>query len=417
MKKIGTNRNQRLIAIALILLMLISIGYAALTTTLTINGTANIGSSSWLVYFTNVVPNANNNVVQVVTEPTTTGKETTTINWAVNMDTPGQVYEFTVDAVNEGSIDAMIATETENLITQGLSANQKKYLDYTVTYINGAAVEKNDKLAAGETKTLKVRLEFKTDVAADDLPTNTETISLSYSIDYVQADDNAIEKNTKLGAKFVDNLSNKMRSFGSYAQVTKIERVSELPETDKNESNKVSTEDSECPIYMWNENNVLYWYSQADNPELPVNSTQIFVNFSNLIDINGIKDWNTSNVTNMSAMFAGCISLETLDLSGFDTSSVTNMIAMFSGCSQLRKIVVSDRFTVNNITASASMFSGCTNLKGGNGTIYDSSKTDASMAHIDTTETPGYFTLVGSPLTIGDRVNYTTSLNNVTLDN
>ena len=108
-------KKQSLIAISLILMMLISIGYAALSTTLTINGTANIGSSSWLVYFTNVVPNANNNVAQVVTEPTTTGKETTTLNFAVNMDTPGQVYEFTVDAVNEGSIDAMIATETENL--------------------------------------------------------------------------------------------------------------------------------------------------------------------------------------------------------------------------------------------------------------------------------------------------------------
>ena len=190
-------KKQSLIAISLVLMMLISIGYAALSTTLTINGTANIGSSSWLIYFTNVVPNANNNVAQVVTSPSTTGKETTTINWAVNMDTPGQVYEFTVDAVNEGSIDAMIATETENLITQGLSANQKKYLDYTVTYINGAAVEKNDKLAAGETKTLKVKLEFKTDVAAADLPQDAEAISLSYSINYVQADNTAVEKFTK----------------------------------------------------------------------------------------------------------------------------------------------------------------------------------------------------------------------------
>ena len=133
MKRFGTQNNRRLIAIVLVLLMIISIGYAALSTTLTINGTANIGSSSWLVYFTNVVPNANNNVEQVVTAPSTTGKETTTINWAVNMDTPGQKYEFTVDVVNEGSIDAMIATEIDNLITQGISANQKKYLDYTVT--------------------------------------------------------------------------------------------------------------------------------------------------------------------------------------------------------------------------------------------------------------------------------------------
>ena len=191
-------KNQILIVIAQVLLILISIGYAVLSTTLTINGSAKFGRFSWLVYFTNVVPSANNNVVQVVTEPSTTGKETTTINWAVNMDTPGQMYEFTVDIVNEGSIDAMIETETENLITNGLSANQKKYLDYTVTYINGALVGKYDKLAAGETKTIKVKLKFKTDVAAADLPKNAETIDLSYSINYVQADDNAVEKFTKV---------------------------------------------------------------------------------------------------------------------------------------------------------------------------------------------------------------------------
>ena len=191
-------KNEKIVVLVLIILMLISIGYALLSTTLTVNGTANIGSSSWLIYFTNVVPSANNNVAQVVTLPTTTGKETTTLNFAVNMDTPGQVYEFKVDVVNEGSIDAMIVTETENLITEGLSANQKKYLDYTVTYINGATVEKNDKLAAGETKTLKVRLEFKKDVAAADLPQDAETINLSYSINYVQADDNVVEKFTKV---------------------------------------------------------------------------------------------------------------------------------------------------------------------------------------------------------------------------
>ena len=657
-------QNNRLIVIALVILMLISIGYAALTTTLTINGTANIGSSSWLVYFTNVVQNANNNVVQVLTEPTTIGKETTTLNFAVSMDTPGQKYEFTVDVVNEGSIDAMIATETENLITQGLSTAQKKYLDYKVTYINGAPVEKNDKLAAGETKTLKVRLEFKTDVAATDLPQTAETISLSYSINYVQADDNAVAKGTTLpeigdtvkykttmngvelnkwkvfyvdgdytyiiladylpnsaidtnqtyfnklvksngnsiyanytagttdlerrtylinalseksnwdslltgtinghnvnetrsehvyamgapdielwenswnatypadtlytryandlvqssttydgwyigdtanpsstyinlnekegynntlyyphksavdgcygymlasssasnysnifgvhyngnvngysysyssmaarpiislpsyyikymqvgdnseeNAKFVDGLADKTHSFGNYAQVTKFERASTLPATYEKEENIVSTKDSDCPIYMWNENNVLYWYSEVEHPELPANSSQIFAGFSKLTDASGIKDWNTTNVTNMATMFGGCSLLDCLNFSYFDTSNVTNMNGMISDCSQLRKIIVSEKFVTDKVTESTDMFKNCTALRGGNGTTYDSSKIDASMAHIDIAENPGYFTLVGSPLTIGDTVNYSTTLNNVTLDN
>ena len=39
------------------------------------------------------------------------------------------------------------------------------------------------------------------------------------------------------------------------------------------------------------------------------------------------------------------------------------------------------------------MFSNCTSLVGGNGTTYDSTKTDKSMAVIDTVGTPGYLTL------------------------
>ena len=191
-------RNKNIIKFSLVLLLLISIGYASLSTTLTINGITNISQMSWLVYFTNVRPNANNDVAQVVTVPSTTGKTTTTLNWAVNMDMPGQMYEFTVDVVNEGTIDAMIETETNNLISQGLTASQKEYLDYTVTYINGALVEKNDKLAAGETKTLKIKLEFKPDIELEDLSIEEETVAITYSINYVQADDNAIVKRTSM---------------------------------------------------------------------------------------------------------------------------------------------------------------------------------------------------------------------------
>lgn len=37
----------------------------------------------------------------------------------------------------------------------------------------------------------------------------------------------------------------------------------------------------------------------------------------------------------MTAMFADCSSLSTLDLSGFNTSQVTDMTHMFLGCSEL----------------------------------------------------------------------------------
>ena len=43
--------------------------------------------------------------------------------------------------------------------------------------------------------------------------------------------------------------------------------------------------------------------------------------------------------------------------------------------------------------SSTDMFANCTNLKGGNGTTYNSSKTDKTYARIDGgTSSPGYFT-------------------------
>lgn len=47
----------------------------------------------------------------------------------------------------------------------------------------------------------------------------------------------------------------------------------------------------------------------------------------------------------------------------------------------------------NVIDTTDSIFSGCTSLVGGNGTVFDSTKTDKTMAVIDTPTTPGYLTL------------------------
>ena len=165
-------KNRKIVALAMAIILLISVGYAALSTNLKINGTANIAATSWSVYFTNVVIKQNNNVANVITEPTVPDGSTDTIelNWEVSMDTPGQIYEFNVDVVNAGTIDAMIETTTNNIVTSALTEAQAKYLDYSITYVNGAAVEQYDKLASGETKTLKVKLLFKQDINPEDLP-------------------------------------------------------------------------------------------------------------------------------------------------------------------------------------------------------------------------------------------------------
>ena len=83
----------------------------------------------------------------------------------------------------------------------------------------------------------------------------------------------------------------------------------------------------------------------------------------------------------------------TLDLSSFDTSNVTNMHAMFYNCNNLKTIYASDKFNTNSVTLSSNMFYNTTNLVGGAGTTHNSSYIDKTYARIDGgTSSPGYFT-------------------------
>jgi hypothetical protein len=85
--------------------------------------------------------------------------------------------------------------------------------------------------------------------------------------------------------------------------------------------------------------------------------------------------------------------LTSLDLSGFNTSNVTDMIAMFRYCSSLTTIYADEaKWNTENVTSSEEMFYGCTSLIGGNGTVYDENHTDAEYARIDKPEQPGYMT-------------------------
>lgn len=82
---------------------------------------------------------------------------------------------------------------------------------------------------------------------------------------------------------------------------------------------------------------------------------------TNLASIEGIENLNTSNVQNMSGMFAQCSNLETLDLSHFNTEKVTKMTQMFYGCTKLRKLNISS-FNTKIVISMNQMFSNCSSL-------------------------------------------------------
>ena len=93
----------------------------------------------------------------------------------------------------------------------------------------------------------------------------------------------------------------------------------------------------------------------------PTSTRNWFSQMNRLDSITGITYLNTSFVTDMRKMFAGCTSLTTLDVSGFSTENVTNMWAMFDGCESLTALDVRG-FNTSRVTNMARMFSGCRSL-------------------------------------------------------
>ena len=105
-----------------------------------------------------------------------------------------------------------------------------------------------------------------------------------------------------------------------------------------------------------------------------------------------VAKFNTANVKSMSNMFYRCNNLDLLNVTNFNTENVTNMQGMFYSCSALTTIYASDKFVTGQVTDGSNMFSNCINLKGFIDYKNNSDKTDHIYANYKT----GYFTkLVG----------------------
>ncbi len=190
-------RKKSLILGIILLVLVLGIGYAYLTTTLSINGITDVDSNTWNIYWDNVqVTTGSVTGAQVTTAPTIDTNKTT-VSFHVRLKEPGEYYEFTVDAKNDGSIDAMIETITK-------TTSIPNYLRYTVTYEDETPIVENHLLAANSTEKYLIRVEYRTDINPGDLPTNAASIDLSFGVNYIQSDNNAVVVNHKFtGTKYM----------------------------------------------------------------------------------------------------------------------------------------------------------------------------------------------------------------------
>ena len=185
MKRLNFNiKDKKILTLGLCLILVcvftLTIAYAALNAVLTISGSAQVTSADWDIHLANVKLKDGS---ATTTVPTITGGNSLSFN--TTLTKPGDYYEFTVDVVNGGSIDAMIDSVVK---TPELTTAQAKYLKYEITYQNGESINTKQNIAAGATMPIKVRIEYRRDISASDLPTTPTTLDLALTLEYVQSD-------------------------------------------------------------------------------------------------------------------------------------------------------------------------------------------------------------------------------------
>ena len=189
------NKKHKELYFILFLILFISVGFAYLSTQLDIIGNATVRTQSWDVHFDTITESSatvSSGVSSDMGAASITAGDTTEVTFTSSLPLPGDFYEFTVNVVNGGTINAMLSETTSTTLT----AAQQKYLDYTVTYADGTAISTNDAIHAGRSVTIKIRVEYKKNISADDLPDEDVTFNSSYGMTFVQADSNANFKTT-----------------------------------------------------------------------------------------------------------------------------------------------------------------------------------------------------------------------------
>ena len=178
-------KKQLYLAIILTLVIVIGVGYAFLTSNLIITGNTTIKDNTWNIHFENFAPTTGS---VTATSAGIDTSDTTKVNYTITLAKPGDFYEFTVDAVNNGSLDAMIDTVSNT----GISQTQQNYLTYSVKYDDGLDVAANQLLEHSQSEKIKVRVEFLKSVSNANLPSTDQAITLTFTINYKQADDSAV---------------------------------------------------------------------------------------------------------------------------------------------------------------------------------------------------------------------------------
>lgn len=121
-------KNTQLLVIGVLAfaILFMSIGFAAYSQKLNINGMATVGTNRWSVHFNPDSYQLGEGSVKENSKVITD----TAISYSVTLKEPGDYYLFQIDVVNDGQYNAVL----DSIDMSELSAAESDYVTYTITY-------------------------------------------------------------------------------------------------------------------------------------------------------------------------------------------------------------------------------------------------------------------------------------------
>ena len=391
-----------MIIVLCFVLLLMGVGYAALSQRLTIGGTAKM-QGVWDVRITNIQLSRKTGLAKDNSHK----YENLSASFQTETLAPGDMLEYTVSVSNRGNIDAKVSEINATL-------DGPEAIKYTVE-----GIKKGDIIKEGVTKEVIITIKF--DENATVIPSNkTSTLNINFTC--IQNTQNVPTENLtvyKTRMKKAEKSPSETTNFfdGPIAR-NKIKKITfyDTLNVEGYSNNFDISEDSSGKVLAWYKTDSTGYYELAigqdggviANPNMSyyfqqltaleeinlekldtfgvitidhlfynckslkmvdvtnidtgnaTNMSHMFYNCSSLTSIN-LSNFITTKATNMSNMFYNCNSLTELNINNFDTSNVSNMSRMFYGCYRLTKLDLTN-FNTSKVTNMALMFTGCASL-------------------------------------------------------
>ena len=158
-----------------IIILFISIGFAVLTSNLSLNTKIAFRENTFDIHFENI------NVLDSSTliNPSASITDTTSIDFSGDFNKPGEYIDFSFYIVNSGTIDGQL-----NSITTNLTTEQLEYINYSFKYaIDDSLVNLKDYIYAGQSRKVIARFEYKEDI---DSFIDLESLNLTLNMEFIQ---------------------------------------------------------------------------------------------------------------------------------------------------------------------------------------------------------------------------------------